>query len=121
MIDLCFLQLQNPVNTIMWLTANFQLMGPIISLGVDTKLFVQRIFHKGPLPVLAAVYISLGTVAIMAGPATHANIFRLYRLPQAFRFRVEGLGIGDALLFIIFITVTRHILRRYQKRQIVPS
>ena len=105
----------------MWMTANFQLLGPIVSLGVDTKLFVRQIFRKGPLSLLAAVYISLATFAIMAGPAKHANIFRLYHFPQLFRFQAEGLGAGGCLFFFVSITLLRRILKRYQERQIMPS
>ncbi|KAL3136147.1 hypothetical protein ABBQ32_007164 [Trebouxia sp. C0010 RCD-2024] len=115
-----FSYLQNPVNTLMWLGANFSLIGPIISLAIDTKLFVRTIF-RGPLLFLSIVNVGLASAGLMAGPAKHANILQLYCFPQLFRFQVEGLGAGGWVFFYIFITLTRYVLRQCQSRKVVPS
>ena len=113
--------LQNPVNTIMWVSANFQLLGPVVSLGVDTRLFVQPVFRSGPLLFLTVVFHSLATLAIMAGPARHANVFHLYRFPQLFRFQSEALTLASVAFFYTFITLTRYLLQRYALRKVMPS
>lgn len=121
MSEFSFVLLQNPVNTTMWLTANFQLLGPIVSLSVDTKLFVQPIFRTGPLLFFTVIYTSLASLAIMVGPARHANLFRLYKFPQLFRFQNEGLGVGGVVFFYTFITLTRYALKHFQLRKVLPS
>ena len=77
--------LQNVVNTYGWLTANFQLLGPIISLGVETKLFVQPLYKTKLFFPLAIFFTLLSSLVILLGPAHHANIFHLYVFPQHFR------------------------------------
>ena len=96
------------------------MIGPIISLAIDTKLYVRTIF-RGPLLLLSIVNVGLASAGFMAGPAKHANILQLYHFPQLFRFQVEGLGVGGWVFFYIFITFTRYVLKRYQNRKIVPS
>ena len=113
--------MQNPVNTMLWLNANFQLLGPIISLTVETRLFVQPIFRTAPLLILSVVYTVFANLALMTGPAVHANAFRLYHLPQKERFQIEGLGVAAVVYFYLCITITRRLLKRYQQRKIQPS
>ncbi len=113
--------MQNPINTMAWLNANFQLLGPIISLTVETRLFVQPIFRTAPLLILSVVYTVFANLAIMTGPAVHANTFRLYRFPQKERFQIEGLGVAAVVYFYLCITITRRLLKRYQQRRIQPS
>lgn len=104
----------------MWLIANVQVLAPIVSLAVDTKRFVKFIF-RGPLLLLTAVYACLATAGLMAGPAKHANIFRLYSLPQLFRFQSEAFMLGMTTLYIILITLTRYGVKGYFDRKVVPS
>ena len=112
--------MQNPVNTPMWLMANVELVAPIISLAVDTKLFVEVVF-RGPLLLLTAVYACLATAGIMAGPAKHGNIFRLYRLSQLFRFQSEAFVVGQTMLYLALITLTHYGLKHYFRRKVMPS
>lgn len=112
--------LQNPVNTLMWLGANFSIIGPIVSLAIDTKLFVQPIF-RGPLLFFSIANLGLAAAAFMAGPARHANMLQLHRFPQLFRFQLEGLGVAGWVFFYIIITLTRYALKRYQSRRVMPS
>ncbi len=119
--SLAYLPVQNPVNTMAWVSANFQLLGPIISVTVETRLFVQPIFRTGPLLLLAVAYTALATLAVMAGPTTHANAFRLFHFPQLYRFQCEGIGVGAVVNFYVCITVTRRLLRWHQQRRIQPT
>ena len=103
-----------------WLTANVSLLAPIISLAVDTKLFVQFIF-RGPLLVLTVVYSSLATLVLMAGPAKHANVFGLFRFDWLYRLQTEGILLIFTVLYFVLVTLTRYMLRRYQRRQVMPA
>lgn len=76
-VDLFSVSLQNPVNTFAWLIANFELLGPVISLGVDTRLFVKPIYKTGFYIPVALAYLILSVLSIMAGPVHRANIFHL--------------------------------------------
>ncbi len=120
-LSLFCVHMQNPVNTMLWLNANFQLLGPIISLTIETRLFVQPIFRTAPLLILSVVYTVFANLALMTGPAVHANAFRLYHLPQKDRFQIEGLGVAAVVYFYLCITITRRLLKRYQQHKIQPS
>ena len=101
----------------MWSTANFQLLGPIVSLTVDTRLFVQPIFHTVPLLSLAVTFTVLATVIILA-PRTKGNILALYQFPQDYRFRVEGFAVAAIVYYYLFVTLTRHGLRWHRQPRI---
>ena len=104
----------------MWLAANVELVALIISLAVDTKLFVKFIF-RGPLLLLTVVYACLAAAAVMAGPAKHANILQLYRLPQVFRFECEVFALGYTVFYLIFVSLTRYMLQRFSRHKVMPS
>ena len=111
---------QNPVNTMSWISANFQLLGPIISLALDTRQFVQRIFSTALVLLFAVVQTALANVAILAGPAVHANVFGLYHFPAQFRFNWEALGLIAVLYSFTCLTVTRRLLTWHQQRRVQP-
>lgn len=104
----------------MWLTANVQLIAPIISLAVDTKLFVKFIF-RGPLLLFTAVCVCTASTLLAAGHPTSGNVLRLYRLPQRFRFESEAFALGETAFYLLLISLTRYMLKRYFRRKVVPS
>lgn len=103
----------------MWLTANVQLIAPIVSLAVDTKLFVKFIF-RGPLLLLTAVCTCTATLLLVAGHLSHFNILHLYHLPKHFRFQSEDFALGESAFYLLLISLTRYILKRYLRRKVVP-
>lgn len=112
--------LQNPVNTYAWLTANFQLLGPVISLRVDTRLFVKPIYKTGFYIPVAIVYLILSILGILLGPVHKANILGLAIYPQHFRFQMEGLAVAAVVLFWAVVNTTRRIINRLEGSKVSP-
>ena len=113
-------QLQNPVISQMWISATFQLLGPIVSLTVDTRQFVMPIFRTKPLMTLAATFTILATVAILV-PIGQDNAFALYQFPQPYRFRLQGLGVAAIVYYYLVVTLVRRGLVWYEQRRIRPA
>ena len=109
---------QNPVNTFGWLTCNCQMLGPMITLGVDTHLFVQPVTSSRPYMCVSILYFGLTTLAIMAGPVPSCNIFQLALFPQSFRFQMEWHVMVGAVGFAVALRTMRAVLDRCVSTQV---
>ena len=92
--SLC-LPLQNPVSTIVWLVANYSLLAPLTTFSQDIKLFAIPLQQRKPQLLMAVAFMVLAYLAILCGPATHANFFHLYVFPVSFRLQVAGVVLAQ--------------------------
>ena len=86
---------QNPVNTIVWLVANYSLLAPLTTFAQDVQLFAIPLQQRKPQLLLSLTFMILSYLAILCGPATHANLFHLYTFIPSFRLQVTGIVLAQ--------------------------
>ena len=77
--------MQNPVTTVAWLVGIFELLGPLISLVVDTKNFCEPALRFKPFIGLTVVYLAADLVATLGHPDSWGNLFWQFEAPTSYR------------------------------------
>ncbi len=111
---------QNPVNSVVWLTAMMQLLVIPVSFMLDVRPFCEAPLRCKPFMFLTATFYILTFLAITTGPAHKANIFQLYLFPEVFRLGQVGVLVAAAVAFVLTNTVAKHGLQRRKQRRLAP-
>ena len=112
--------MQNPVPTLAWLVANFELLGPLASLSIDTRRFCEPALRFKPILVLSLVSLTLSYIAALGKPDSWGNLFAQYEFPTHFKeyfawsIALEATGYG------IVCHTLRLLLQRFQQGRVSP-
>ena len=105
----------------LWMTGYMQLLGPMVSLTIDTKPFCQSPLRCKPVLLIAVQYLFMGFTIVLFPPnALGLNILRLFHFPRSFRWFVLGQIAFFAVMYAIVVGMTRRILARYERRRLRP-
>lgn len=106
--------------TLLFSVGNMQLLGPLISLLLETSPYCQRILNYKPMLSAALVYAFVAYAMILAPIVLIWNPFRLFNFPQSFRCLLAAQTVGSTVAYAITIRLTRHILAAYDNRRLHP-
>ena len=109
---------QNPVPTMAWLTANYELLGPLVSLGIDTRQFCEPALRFRPIMLLSFVIFTVSSVAALGRPSLWGNLFGQYEFPRQFKNHFAWSMALEATAYGIVCHTLRLLLQRFQQRQI---
>ena len=104
------LGMQNPVATLMYLTGNMQLLGPLISLLIETRPYCQSPLRSKPMLLVALVYILVAFGSILSPRQFVYKPLALFDFPQSFRWQLGVQTAISTLAYAAAIRVTRRML-----------
>lgn len=105
--------LQNPVSTVVWLVANYSLMAPLATFSVDVQRFAIPLQERKPQLLLSVTFMSLAYLAILCGPAAHANLFDLYTFLFSFRLQVAGVMLAQFSVCATTLICVRYVVDHF--------
>ena len=112
--------MQNPVPTLAFLVANFELLGPLMSLLVDTRRFCVSALRFKPILLLILLFLCLAYTAALGKPAVWGNIWLQYEFPSHFKVLFAWSMALEATTYGIICHTLRLALQRFQQRQVTP-
>ena len=104
---------QNPVNSVVWLVANYSLLAPLTTFAQDIQRFAIPLPERKPQLLLAVTFMVLAYLAILCGPALHANIFHLYQFPVSFRLHAAGVVLAQFCVCAALLICVRQSVDRF--------
>ena len=116
-----FVDVQNPVITLVWLSGNLQLLAPLISLTVETHPFCKSTLHCKPVFIVSVLYLISAYCVILVRTEQIWNPFGFFNAPQSFRFEVFGEFMGGTVFYALLIRITRKVVERYDTRRLTPA
>ena len=112
---------QNPVTSLAWLVAIFELLGPLVSLVIDTHNFCQPALQYKPIMFMALLYLTMDYVAALGNPKHWGNIFAQYDFAKSYK-RTFALTITvEAVCYGILTYSLRNLLQLYKRRRCMPA
>jgi len=111
---------QNPVPTLAWLVTNFELLGPLVSLVIDTRNFCEPALRFKPVMILTAFYAATAYIAALGRPDGWGNTFSQYLFPGSYRPWFACTITAEATCYGILTYTMRLMLQRYQRRRCAP-
>ena len=112
--------LQNPVITLAWQVTDFCLIGPLLSLSVDTKLFCESALRSRPLQIMALAYTAITYILILVNPASYVRILPLYSFSLPEREYLALILTAEAACYYVLIRGSRRVLAMFQQRKLHP-
>ncbi len=104
---------QNPVNSVVWLVANYSLLAPLTTFAEDIQRFAIPLRERKPQLLLAVTFMVLAYLAFLCGPALHANIFHLYQFPVSFRLHAAGVVLAQFSVCAALLVCVRQLVDRF--------
>ena len=117
----CWCFMQNPVTTVAWLVGIFELLGPLISLVIDTKSFCESAIRFKPVICLTVVYLAADLVVTLAQPDSWANLFLQYVTPVAYRRFFAWSILLEGAVYGGLVSIVRVLLQRMQEHRIAAE
>ncbi len=105
--------MQNPVTTSVWLVANYSLLAPLTTFAQDIQLFAIPLQERKPQLLMSVTFMVLAYLAILCGPAVHANLFHLYIFPVSFRLQVAGVVVSQFSVCAGVLICVKPLVRRW--------
>lgn len=119
------MMMQNPVTTIAWLSADVSLLGPLVSLTIDTKEFCLGLFRTKVVLLFSLTQGIMVCFTVLLRPHHHAifmsTFLRLYSFQHSFRFEVAGLILAGIVAYAIVVNASRRLLDRLQRSRVHPA
>lgn len=115
------LALQGPVASLAWLTANLQLLAPLVSLIIGTSNFCKPLLRTLPVLILASVYSAISYVLVLVRTGQLADTLSLYNFEQSFRYQFGAVAAGGTLVYILMVNAWRKLLEAYEHRKVHVS
>ena len=107
-----------------WLAANVSLLGPLVSLTIDTKNFCQGLFRTKVVILFSLVQGIMAFLIILVRPylrETYVSGFlRLYDFHQSFRYQVAGVTVAGIIAYAVLVHTSRQLLEGLQRRRVHP-
>ena len=116
--DACVMQ--NPVTTLAWLVAIFELLGPLVSLVIDTKNFCEPALRYKPILCLTVLSLVLNYVIALGHPHSWGNIFGQYEFPWSYKSLFAWTIILEGAIYGGLVFCMRSFLQQLQQRRCVP-
>lgn len=117
-----FCWLQNPVLSTVWSVSLVQILTPAYSFTVDVGAFCERISR--PEILLNAVYLTFSFLCCFVGPSWFdaTNLFKFYHFRFSYSYKLDLVGWGFIVLFVVVLQITRRLWDKYELRvtQISP-
>ena len=101
--------LQNPVSTVVWLVANYSLIAPLATFSLEIQRFAVPLQERKPQLLLSVTFMNLAYLAVLCGPAAHANLFDLYSFPISFRLQVAGVVLAQFSVCATALICVRYV------------
>ncbi|KAL3156049.1 hypothetical protein ABBQ32_013037 [Trebouxia sp. C0010 RCD-2024] len=116
---------QNPVTSAAWLVADISLLGPLVSLTIDTENFCKGLLRTKVTVLFALAHVIIAAITLLL-PAQHhltsvAAYLKLYNFSAAFRLEFAGLAIGGVLTYGVLVNASRRFLNRLQHSRVHPA
>ncbi len=112
---------QNPAVTLAWLVANFELLGPLVSLVIDTKNFCEPALRFKPIFLLTSFYLTTAYIALLGRPDGWGNTFAQYDFPSYFKPQFAWRMTVEATTYGIVTYTLRLVLQRFKRRKCAPA
>lgn len=104
-----------------WTIADISLLGPLVSLTIDTRLFCQSIWRSKPLLVLVLIYNVIAYVLLTTKPIKHLNPLNLSdEFPRSFRMESLGIVIAGVFGYALAVNGSRRLLLHLDRHKIQP-
>ena len=97
-----------------------QLLGPLISLLLETSPYCQRVLKCKPMLSAALIYALVAYAMILAPIVLIWNPLRLFNFPQSFRWLLAAQTVASTVAYAVTIRLTRRILAAYEHRRLRP-
>ena len=119
------IMMQNPVTTMAWLSADVSLLGPLVSLTIDTKDFCMGLFRTKVVLLFSLFQGIMVFVILLLRPHHHVTFMskylRLYSFGQSFRYQVAGVIVAGIVAYAIVVNASRRLLDRLQRSRVHPA
>ena len=116
--------MQNPVTTVAWLAAHLSLLGPLVSLTIDTKDFCLGLIRTRLVLLFSLVQVIMAFLVVLLRPNTHVNYvstyLKLYSFGQAFRLEAADVTVAGMTGYAIVVNTSRRLLGRLQRSRVHP-
>lgn len=113
--------MQNPAVSLAWLVANFELLGPLVSLVIDTKNFCEPALRFKPIFFLTSFYCTTAYIALLGRPDGWGNTFAQYDFPSSFKPQFAWRMTVEATTYGIVTYTLRLVLQRFKRRKCAPA
>ena len=93
--------LQNPVTAVAWFVADISLLGPLVSLTIETMDFCEGLFRTKVTMLFALAHGITATITLLVPDQRHvagmSAYLKLYNFNAAFRLKFAGLIVGKCI------------------------
>ena len=115
--------MQERTTTWAFSIADISLLGPLVSLTIDTCRFCQSIWRSKLLLFLVLLYNAAAYIALTAPPRhPQFNLLKLNNtFPQSFRWESLGIVIAGIFAYAGVVNGFRRLLMHFEKHTIHPS
>lgn len=100
---------------------NMQLLGPLISLLLETSPYCQSPWKYKPMLSATLTYALVAYAMILAPLVLLWNPLQLFNFPQSFRWLLGAQTVVSTVAYAVTIRLTRRILACYEHRRLQPS
>ena len=88
-------------------------MAPLATFSVDVQRFAIPLQERKPQLLLSVTFMSLAYLAILCGPAAHANLFDLYTFLFSFRLQVAGVVLAQFSVCATTLICVRYVVDHF--------
>lgn len=113
--------MQNPVTSLAWLVASFELLGPLVSLVIDTRNFCQPALRRKPILFMTLLYLTADYVAALGNPKYWGNVFAQVDFPDSYKKQFAWTITTEAVCYGVLTFSLRNILLLYKQRRCTPA
>lgn len=108
-----------------WLSADVELLGPLVSLTIDTKDFCLGLFRTKVVLLFSLAQVIMVSCTMLLRPHHHATLtstyLKLYSFTQSFQFEVTGVILAGVVAYAIAVNTSRRLLERLQRSRVHPT
>ncbi|KAL0023496.1 hypothetical protein WJX79_002152 [Trebouxia sp. C0005] len=112
---------EDPAVTLAWLVANFELLGPLVSLVIDTKNVCEPALRFKPIFLLTSFYLATAYIAVLGRPDGWGNTFAQYDFPGSFKEHFAWSITVEATTYGVMTYTLRLVLQRFRRRKCAPA
>lgn len=98
----------------------FELLGPLVSLVIDTRNFCEPALRFKPIMILTLFYLAAAYVAALGHSDGWGNIFEQYQFPGSFKALFAWSMTAECAIYGVLCHAMRLMLQRYENRKCAP-
>lgn len=103
-----------------WLVAIFELLGPLVSLVIDTSNFCEPALRYKPIMCLTVFYLAVDLVAALGHPNGWGNLFWQYEFPIGYKRFFAWSILLEGAVYGVLVSMMRRLLQRLDHIRCVP-